>query len=328
VEFGKSGDPASDTHMVDLGDLARQWQKVPALEAPAKALGAAVKAMVVDVQEGPIQKAAAGLSIWFPPERQYYDPGYAAFGPPGWVTLLGAYYQAGAALPPEDRADAAEEEPADDSGVAWDGETLVYTRTFDRKVIRNIADALLYYGTVDAKSRVQVLGSRSADLDRKTGEVSGVWDLTALSLVQGKTRVPVYLAEDQAEGDQMSFSVPFSYYPDGNVKASRSKEDVWLSVTVDRKTDEIVEETFFQDTEGDLVGEFQPDPGSRIVPRLLERNAQGEWDYVDRGAPLDPTKPVDYEYRILDEGASFYLSLDVTDYGGTEASQEYEGPLP
>jgi hypothetical protein len=125
----------------------------------------------------------------------------------------------------------------------------------------------------------------------------------------------------------MAFSVPFSYFPDGNLKKQKSKQPVWLSVTIDLDKNEITEETFYQETENDLVGEFQPDLGSRIVPRVFERTKDG-WEFFDRGSALDPSQPLDYEFRDVPLKGDFYLSLDVSDYGANDGSQEYEGPLP
>jgi len=327
VEFGKSGDPAEDAQMVDLGDLARAWQSVKGLEAGARALSAAVAGAVVDRRNGSVQGAATGLSIWFPSAQASYEDSYRADAPPSWVHLLGRYYAAGAALPPEERAGGAPEPEADTNGVTFENGQVTFTRDFDPKVIKNTTTATLYYGTL-VGGKAQILGSRGADFDRHSGRVTGQWDLSGLTVVQGKTAVPVYLAEDGTDTEHLSFSVPFSYYADGRVNKPRSKQPLWLAVTVELKTNTIVEETFYQETEGDLVGEFRPAPGSRIVAKVLEPAASGDWEFVDRGAPLDPQKPLDYEFRDLDPDGEFYLSLDISDYGANDDSQEYEGPLP
>jgi hypothetical protein len=161
-------------------------------------LAAAVKAAVVDRRGGSVQKAATGLSLWFPSERQYYDPDYARYGPPSWVHLLESYYAAGAALPAGEQASAEVEEPTD-PGLSVDEGWVTFTRPFDKKVLKNVTQALLYYGTVDPKGQARILGSRQAAIDLAAGQVTGEWDLSALTLVQGKVQVPVFLSEDQAD---------------------------------------------------------------------------------------------------------------------------------
>src|SRR5690606_8059174 len=102
--FGTHPNPAYDRHMKDLGILAGEIS-VDAVDvaAQAEAVVRAVNDVVIDNVVGQATRGATGLSIYFPPNGQFYDPGYTAIAErTGWADFLTTYYDAGGAIDPGD----------------------------------------------------------------------------------------------------------------------------------------------------------------------------------------------------------------------------------
>ena len=323
LEYGKTGDPEQDTHMVDLGNLALEWQKTPRLKPAADQLLAALKSIVAGETFGRGVKASQGLSIYFPPQKKLYEDFYDDVAVPEWKSLLTKYYDTGEALDGDEKAAfETDNAPAKDSVSLEDGQ-VTFAHAINSKSFKNVTEAVLYYGTI-VNGKAFLLGDREADLVQESSSAVGTWDLSSLVMSQGKTKVSVYLSESQGDKDVVVYSVPFEYYADGRVKNGKNRRTVWLEVTLDLKTNEITSENFYEDDDN-LTAALVPEKGSRIVTQIPVRNKDGDWDYLPQGPELDPSRPFDYEFKSLDPKKQFYLSLDITDFGGNTDSFEYEG---
>ena len=183
--YGKSPDPAEDKFLTDLGALVASVG-IDALDVSdqADSVLKALNAAVVHKVSGPQAPDHSGLSIYFPPSAQFFDPAYDEIpaNAGGWGDFLTAYYDAGAAIP-------AEQHPAfssEDGTITIDEDGLTFDGVIDLAGADNIVDATISYGIIGDDGSITFLGDEYAELADDGGGVIGTYDLTSLSITDGE----------------------------------------------------------------------------------------------------------------------------------------------
>ncbi|MCU1440495.1 MAG: hypothetical protein JWP85_1492 [Rhodoglobus sp.] len=310
--FGQSPDPSQDTHMTDLAIFTSQIG-VDLLFASdaADELTRAINDAVLDRIDGQATQGATGLSIYFPPQVDYFDEDYRELpNLGGWMDFLTVYYDEGEAI---------EEEPVLDAGAditfGPDGVTIV--GSFDDVTAENLSEAFIRYGVVELDGSVTFLGEEDAELsDDGSGTATGTYDLTFLTLSDGIDTTTAYLSlfGDRDSGI-VTADVPLSYYsPDGEESG-----DLVLSAVIDTDTGETLAVTYYVfDEESGTYGEFAPEPDWIIVPVVLNVLEDGTEEWLltsDVGLYADLDTLV-YDLSQLPSGVQLYLELVVVDFGG------------
>lgn len=319
--FGKSPDPDSDSFMTDLGILAGEIG-VDALDVSdaADALVRAINDAVIDKVDGQATQGATGLSIYFPPQPEYYVQDYDEIVTEGnWIEFLTAYYGAGAAIP-------SDEQPAStgDAILELVDDGLTITGDFGVPA-ENVSDTYIRYGTVDADGTVTYLGKEPAFID-DGGTASGTFDLTTMEITDGVDTVGAYLDFTYVD-DVTVFDVPMAYYPPGD---STAFDDVLLSITLDDEWNVLSETYYSYDPELSTYGELTTDPSGLIVPQVLVVAPDGTetWVATSEVGLYADLPSLQYEFPELPSGTVLHIELWVVDFGGNTASVSGTITLP
>lgn len=317
--FGSNPDPRYDVNMKDLGILAGEIS-VDALDVAdeADAVVRALNDVVLDKVDGQATRGATGLSIYFPPNGNYYDPAYAAVGErTGWAQFLTTYYQVGGQISQGDQ-------PAfvgNDANIEFaDGGIYVWGQ-FGASAEANISEALLYYGVLNSDGSVTYLGDKPAVVSTDgTGVASAFYNLGYLEMSDGEDSTPAYLSLRQdASAGTATISVPLNYYAPG------SSEETYalLVLGLNASTGSIVSQTYYAyNSASGTYGELFAEPDGLIVP-LLQDYIPGQSGYTwneatDIGLWADLSK-LDYNIVPLPSGVRLVVELWVEDYGGNTA---------
>ena len=331
--FGQNPDPSADTHMADLGMLVSQIG-VDALFVSDAADGVvrALNDVVVDSVGGAAMQGATGLSIYFPPTPELFDPGYGevtANG--GWMDFLSAYYGAGDAIAVEDMPSFTP--TADGNAItAFDDVGVSISATFDPALEETLSEATISYGTVDADGTITYFGEEPADLAFDgTGSVSGSYDLTTLTISDGTDIAVAYLTMSTVDDSgTYTIDVPMAYYAPEDVDGETYQE-VLLTLTVDAETGDIVDETYYAyNPENDTYGELTADPAGIIVPEVPILAADGTEDWAptsDVGLFADLPN-LQYDLAPLESGTVLHLELSLYDFGGNYSTISSDVQVP
>lgn len=313
--FGRNPDPTADTHMVDLGILVSEIG-VQALNVSdqADSVIRAINDSVVHTVAGAATRGATGLSIYFPPESQWFSQDYTgldAMG--GWNGFLDAYYAGGAAIPVEEQPQFV----SDEAEIFFDEDGLNIAGQFDLAAEGNITTASIDYGVVEEDGSVTFIGTEPAQVaDDGSGLALGIYDLTALTVSDGIDTSYAYLDLTIDEDAQLAtVDVPMTYYPPGDEGVA---EDVLLSLVFDIEGNLLSETYYVYDAELGTFGELTADPEAIIVPTLLFVGADGSFEWVpssDVGLYAD-LPALTYDLEDLPSGTELYVELTVTDFGG------------
>jgi hypothetical protein len=320
--FGKSPDPDSDSFMTDLGILAAEIG-VDALDVSDAAdnLVRAINDAVVDKVDGQATQGATGLSIYFPPQPQYYVQDYDEIVTDGnWGAFLTAYYGAGNAIPTESQPTS-----AGDAALSFDDDGLVIRGSFDVPA-GNAAETFIRYGTVNGDGSITYLGKEQASID-DDGNAEGYFDLTTMQITDGDDSASAYL-ELTYTGDVTTFDVPMAYYAPGSDEATF--DDVLLSITLDDDWNVLSETYYSYDTDLATYGELTTDPTGIIVPQVLQVDADGTETWLatsDSGLYAD-LRTLQYDFPQLPSGTVLYIELWVVDFGGNAAKVSAMVTLP
>ncbi len=321
--FGVNPDPTQDTHMADLGMLVSQIG-VDALfvSDAADGVSRALNDVVVDSVAGSTRQGATGLSIYFPPTGELFDPAYAevtANG--GWMDFLAAYYGAGAAIPVEEQPAFAD--PEGGAVVTFDGDGVTVEASFDPALEENLSEATISYGIVEEDGTVTFFGEEPADLAFDgSGSVAAFYDLTILTMGDGEDSAPAYLTMTiDEESGTWSADVPLAYYAPGD--DSGDYQDVLLTIVVDAETGDVLNETYYgYNPELETYGELTADPEGLIVPQVLSAGSDGGYEWIatsDVGLYADLPNLI-YELEALPSGTLVYLELALYDFGGNSTT--------
>jgi len=319
--FGRQPDPTEDTHMVDLGMLVAEiGNEALDVSREADEVIRTLNQIVTHSVAGAAAEGATGLSIYFPPQQQWFSQDYTdVVAATGWADFLAAYYAGGAAIPTDARAAFA----SDEAEVFFDDDGLNIVGTFDSAVADNVVEATIDYGIVDDDGSIVLLGSEPAALiDDGSGRVIGVFDLTTLTIDDGEDFAAAYidLTIDEDEGI-VTIDVPLLYYPPGTGDTS-AFEEVLLSIVVDREWNVLSETYYVYDDQTGTFGELTADPDGIIVPEVLVLGAEGEpeWQATTEVGLYADLPGLAYVFDELPSGTMVYVGLSVTDFGGNTAS--------
>lgn len=318
--FGKSPDPDSDSFMTDLGILAGEIG-VDALDVSDAAddLVRAINDAVVDKVDGQATRGATGLSIYFPPQPEYYVQDYDEIVTDGgWIDFLVAYYGAGDAI-------AASDQPSStgDAVIELADDGLTITGNFAVEA-DNVSDTYIRYGVVQPDGSTKYLGREQAEFD--AGTASGFFDLTTMQITDGEDTVDAYL-ELTYTGNVTNFDVPMAYYPPGEDSAY---DDVLLSITLDSEWNVLSETYYSYDESLASYGELTTDPAGVIVPQVLVVAADGSetWVATTESGLWADLPSLQYEFPQLPSGTQLLVELWVVDFGGNAAKVSGVVTLP
>lgn len=316
--FGTNPDPRYDVHMKDLAILAGEIG-VDALDVSdqADALVRAINDVVVDKVDGQATRGATGLSIYFPPEGALYNEQYAAVAEEtGWADFLGAYYQAGTEIPPDELPDFV----TNDATVQFADGGLYISGQFGAGAEANIADTYIQYGILNSDGSISLFGDEPAEVSSDgSGVASGFYDLTYLTISDGVDTSSAYLSYslDEAAGTA-TVDVPITYYPPDGSGAS-PVNDALLSLGLNPSTGSIVSELYYAyNPDSGTYGELATEPEGLIVPLVQNLYPDGSTEWVptsEVGLYADLPNLV-YALEPLASGTQLYIELWVVDFGG------------
>jgi len=320
--FGKSPDPDSDSFMTDLGILASEIG-VDAVDVSDEAdtLVRAINDAVVDKVDGQATQGATGLSIYFPPQPEYYVQDYDEITTDAnWGAFLTAYYGAGAAIPSGDKPAA-----SGDAELSFEDDGLVIRGSFGVPAA-NVAETYIRYATVNTDGSLTYLGKEQAEID-DDGNAEGFFDLATMQITDGDDTVGAYLELTYA-GDVTTFDVPMAYYEPGSDEATY--DDVLLSITLDDEWNVLSETYYSYDTDLATYGELTTDPEGVIVPQVLQVAADGTetWVATSESGLYADLPNLQYEFPKLPSGTQLYIELSVIDFGGNAATVSTTVTLP
>lgn len=313
--FGNSPDPDQDTHMTDLAGFTSEiGVNLLFASDAADDITRAVNDAVLDKVDGQATQGATGLSIYFPPQAEYFDDDYlelANLG--GWVEFLQTYYgQGGEIIDGPDLAD--------DYEIDLDEDGFTLTGSFDEDTAEDLAYAYIRYGVQELDGSITFLGEQDADIDLASLTASGTWDLSYLTLSDGIDVATAYLSLfGDRDDDVVQAEVPLAYYsPDGEVAG-----DLILSATIDPATGETLGATYYAfDEESGSYGEFVPEPDWIVVPIVLNVLDDGaeEWLLTSEVGLFADLDLLSYELGTLPSGTRFSVELVLVDFGGNTDS--------
>ncbi|MDQ3991548.1 MAG: clostripain-related cysteine peptidase, partial [Actinomycetota bacterium] len=327
LAYGKSPDPAQDTFMFDLGDLAAKIG-IEALDVSdqADALQRAINDAVVHKVAGPAAGASSGLSIYFPP-AEHFAQAYESIETGGWTDFLASYYGAGEAIPEE-------RQPTftGDGEVFFDEDGLNIIGTFDLAAEENLSSATINYGLINDDGSVTLIGDEFGEVATDgSGQAIGIYDLTVLTITDGEDTAYAYLslAKPGEDSELFTIDVPMAYYAPEDVDGE-TYQDVLLSLTANIEGD-IVNETYYAyNGEVGTYGEMTADPEGIIVPQVLQVDAEGnqEWTATTDVGLYADLPNLAYELEPLESGTELYVELVVEDFGGNSDFVSSEVAVP
>lgn len=315
--FGRSPDPAEDSHMADLGILAGEIG-VDALYASDTAdnLVRAINDAVLYKVDGQATRGATGLSIYFPPTPELFLDEYRSLGDAGgWADFLLAFYGVGTELPVEQavRFNGAE------AVTMFDEDGLTIQGTVDEALIGAIAETYIRYGIALPDGSVTYLGNEPATAyDDGSGDLQGTFDLTEFVISDGEDSVSAYLDLAEESDGVISISAPMGYYAPGDVDGE-SYVDALLSLTADADSGDILSETYYSYKPGPgTYGQLSAKPTGIIVPERLHVLDDGteEWLPVSDYGLYAKLSELSYDFVPLKSGTQLIIELWVVDFAG------------
>jgi hypothetical protein len=314
--FGSNPDPRYDTHMKDLGILAGEIS-VDALDVAdeADAVVRAVNDVVLDKVAGQATRGATGLSIYFPPNGDYYDPDYAAVAErTGWADFLTTYYGAGGDIDAGDLPDFI----SNDATVEFADGGVYVSGQFGANAEANIAEAYMFYGLLNADGSLTYLGDQPAQVSSDgSGVAQAFYGLGHLTISDGQNTVAAYMSFTQDEtAGTASISVPLDYYAPG----SDEPVDALLELGLDAATGSIVSETYYAyNPDTGTYGELAVEADGVIVPLLQNYDpSTGDYPWLEVDGPGLSAALENLQYAVepLASGTQLVLELWVKDFGG------------
>jgi hypothetical protein len=314
--FGSNPDPRYDTHMKDLGILAGEIS-VDALDVAdeADAVVRAVNDVVLDKVAGQATRGATGLSIYFPPNGDYYDPDYAAVAErTGWADFLTTYYGAGGDIDAGDLPDFI----SNDATVQFADGGVYVSGQFGANAEANIAEAYMFYGLLNPDGSLTYLGDQPAQVSSDgSGVAQAFYGLGHLTISDGQNTVAAYMSFTQDEtAGTASISVPLDYYAPG----SDEPIDALLELGLDAATGSIVSETYYAyNPDTGTYGELAVEADGVIVPLLQNYDpSTGDYPWLEVDGPGLSAALENLQYAVepLASGTQLVLELWVKDFGG------------
>ncbi len=321
LAFGSDPDPARAVNQVDLGQLAGEisvqaLDAAPAADAVSRALGD----VVIYQQDGRAYLGATGMSVYFPPAEDYFDPAYDGLAGTGtWGQVLASYYQAGRDIGSGDLIAFDERAGLD---VAFTDYGLELTAAIPESAVANVAGAEMVYGFEQTDGSLLLTGREEGTVD-DDGTVSGAYDLTRFTITDGQDTMEAYLqlVADEESGLATIF-VPMEYEAPGGGGDSSSLR---LAITFDPTEGVVTSEAFYQtQADGDVIGEFTPAPDGLVFPLLYLVNTPDDSDgwFRSFGPGLYADLPnLQYNFDRLRSGIEMWAGLSVADYANNVVTQ-------
>ena len=213
------------------------------------------------------------------------------------------------------------------AAFSFDADGLHLRGTFDAAAEDNLAGATIAYGLDETDGSITLLGEEPAELGEPgSGEVTGDYDLTALTIDDGSETAFAYLQLSVDEDSGLAtIEVPLAYYASSADVATDASQDVVLSLTVD-DDGAVVEETWyaFDNTLG-TYGELAPSRQAMIFPLVPNIGSTGTRGWIATttlGLHADPGD-LTYELAPVPSGTHLYAHLadvGVPDYGDNTAT--------
>lgn len=314
--FGANPNPRYDLHMKDLGILAGEIS-VDALDVAdeADAVVRAVNDVVIYRVDGQATRGATGLSIYFPPTGQYYNPGYDDVAErTGWADFLATYYQEGGQIDPGNLPGFI----TNDATVSFADGGIYVSGSFGAGAEQNIARTLLYYGILNDDGTIDYIGERPGVVSTDgSGVAAAFYNLGFLQLSDGEDSALAYLALAQdANAGTATISVPIEYYESNTADPINGL----LQLGLDPASGSIVSETYYTyNPDTGTYGEISVQPTGLIVPLVQNFDpASGNVEWVSTsgtGLYADLDK-LDYTVTPLPSGLRLVVELWVYDFGG------------
>jgi hypothetical protein len=318
--FGDAPDPGQATNLIDLGDLASHLSQgyQPLQDASARILQG-IDAAVVARIAGPLREDATGLSIYFPPQRGYYDERYDDLAEvKDWRGFLQDYYamgESGTFAPPTfTNPDRLADVEIFDDGIAIYGDLAADGAA-------NLAEATIGYGVIDdVDDIVYLLGDEPASYT--SALVDGFWDYTVLTITQDASFSYLYTSLDVTPTGDLSLSIPFFYQAPGAL------EPDYLQLEYIVAPDGVIlQETYYLISDAG-PGELTPEPGAIMDPLVVVIDENGElvWGFASEDR-FDPTLAFDLAFEEVPVGTNAYVELLISDFAGNEDYVYFEGVL-
>jgi hypothetical protein len=328
LSFGRLPDPTADTYMTDLGELTAEIRDAaPAVAGQADVLSRAVDDVVQDSLDGPATSGATGLSIYFPPEPEYFNPEYSSVDKTAaWSQFLQTYYGTGAAIPAVRQPRFVDTDGLAD--VSFDQDGVHVMGAFDPAATQNLTDAIVAYGMVEG-DQVVFIGEEPAEISEDgAGTVTGDYDLTALTVGDGTTTQIGYLdLEVDKDAGIATIEVPMAYYENGGADAT--PQTAMLHLAINTSTGDALESTTYLVGADGMVGELTPADGSVMQPVLLVRSADGTLTWTpSEDTPLSTDDELTIDFAPLPMQTPVLAQLALTDYGGNEATLDANFIVP
>ncbi len=331
LEFGKDPDPAQASNAADLGSLVtRIGAGASGVSEQADAVVAALEDAIAYNIAGPASQASSGMSIYFPPESEYYDLEYDVLdATDSWAAFLASYYNAGTEIAdmPAYLSNTGEAE-----NYFFDEDGLNLVSSFDPALESSLVSAQIRYGLIQEDGSTLYLGVEPAEFSTDgSGVALGIYDLTTFEISDGIDTVTAFvdLTFDEESG-LATFVVPMAYYAPDDVEGE-TYQDVRLVITADPETGDVLSETYYAiDPETGTAGELQAEPEGLIAPELLQVDAEGNEQWVaSSDIGLYANLPdLTYDFPALPSGTEVYAELTITDYGGNTATVTALAPIP
>ncbi len=315
--FGRSPDPAEDSHMTDLGILASEIGVDALYAAPAAdALVRSINDAVLYKVEGQATRGATGLAIYFPPTPEHFLDEYRTLGDAGgWADFLLAFYGAGTEL----SADQAVRFNGSEAVTLFDEDGLTVQGTVDAALIGAIADSYIRYGVIEEDGSVTYIGQEPATpYDDGSGDVQGTYDLTKFMISDGEDSVSAYLQLTEESDGVISISAPMGYYAPGDVDGE-TYVDALLSLTADAESGDVLSETYYSYKPGPgTYGQLSVKPTGLIVPEMLSVLEDGteEWISPAGSGLYARLADLSYDFVPLAPGTQLVIELWVVDFAG------------
>jgi hypothetical protein len=329
MKFGANPDPRNDWFMVDLGQLL---SKVSRSDAPVAGEAATAARLLDDLVvasvTGEASKGAQGLAVHFPSAPEWHYPQwYRVYGEPVWGAFLDAYFEAGLALPPEQRASFDRVTP--DPEFGFDDFGLEVMAQIDPGSAANVVGAVLWSGEKQSDGTVVFYSADQGIVEQ--GIAIGFYDLTRLVMSDG---VDEMVAFQQIEFDEeltvFTLTVPLQYEAPIDVENQlwAAPIDVILRLTYDTQTEEFTEGLFYSDQ--GTIGAFTADPYGLLFPLLLERptGAGPEWVRSPGVGLWADLASIFYEFAELPSGAPLYSEFRLYDFGGYQDLAQIDTQVP
>ena len=332
--YGRSPDPFLDTHLADFGQVLEALAGAdPRGGDAARRARAALDAAVLLNVTGPATVASSGLSIYFPPYPDYFDPAYQRVDAlPAWTRFLAAYYTAGDEIP-----ESAQARFVRDPGVAepeadffFDEDGLNIFAEFELAAQGNLSEATIFYGIPEADGSVLFYGEEpGAVLDDGSGLAGAIYDLTILEIDDGFDVVQAYigLTWDQGEGgaEVATFDIPMRYAdPSGAPPV-----DVILRLVTDLEGI-VLSETYYTIDPSGSFGELTTDPRGLMFPVALRELPDGSTEWVETTTVglYAELAALQYAFVPIPSGTPLEARLIIRDFGGNTDSVSISTSVP